>query len=163
MYPQSAQLGTDNDHRGAHDNAPASVAGMEKSDLLNELLDLERQGWDSLCNSTGADFYGSLMLHDAVMVLAHGFVMDRDTVIASLDKAPPWRTYEISDAQVIRAGTDTAILVYAGVAYQESRTPAFIGLMSSVYVRTDSRWKLALYQQTLIPATERYAGRSSVE
>lgn len=29
--------------------------------MLNELLDLEQQGWKSLCNSTGADFYGRIM------------------------------------------------------------------------------------------------------
>lgn len=28
---------------------------------LEDLLDLENQGWQSLCEGTGADFYGTLM------------------------------------------------------------------------------------------------------
>ena len=125
---------------------------MTNVELLNELLAIERRGWDSLCDGTGADFYGSVMLHDAVMVLAHGVVMNREAVIASLNDAPPWRTYEISDARVISAGTDSMILVYTGVAYREGNSPAFRGLMSSNYVRVDGGWKLVLYQQTPIPS-----------
>ncbi len=127
---------------------------MDNAELLNELLAVEHRGWDSLCTSTGANFYGSLMVTDAVMVLAHGVVMDRETVVASLNDAPPWRTYEISDAQVIRAGIDSAVLVYTGIAYRDGDAPAFTGLMSSVYVRNAEKWGLALYQQTPIPAME---------
>jgi hypothetical protein len=125
---------------------------MADGALLNELLTMERRGWDSLCDSTGADFYGSVMVNDGVMVLAHGLVIDREAVIASLNEAPPWRTYEISDARVISAGTGSTILVYTGVAYREGSSPAFRGLMSSIYVRVDGDWKLVLYQQTPIPS-----------
>jgi hypothetical protein len=31
---------------------------MDDEQLTASLLDLERQGWDSLCDSTGADLYG---------------------------------------------------------------------------------------------------------
>ncbi|MEU7220121.1 nuclear transport factor 2 family protein [Nocardia iowensis] len=124
---------------------------MADTELLNELLGLERAGWDSLCKSAGADFYGSMMTGDAVMVLAHGMVLDRAEVIASLNDSPPWRTYEIRDPRVIDAGVDSKILVYTGVAYREGDKPAFRGLMSSVYVRAGGEWKLVLYQQTPIP------------
>jgi hypothetical protein len=124
---------------------------MANVELLNELLTIERRGWDSLCDGTGANFYGSLMVNDAVMVLAHGVVMDREAVIASLNDGPPWRTYEISDARIINAGADSTILVYTGVAYREGDSPAFRSLMSSIYVRVDGDWKLVLYQQTPIP------------
>jgi hypothetical protein len=43
----------------------------------DSLLELERAGWDSLCNATGSEFYGAIMLPDALMVLANGMVMDR--------------------------------------------------------------------------------------
>ena len=67
--------------------------------LVDTLLELERAGWDSLCNSTGSEFYGATMLADAVMVLANGMVMDRRTVVNALSESPPWRTYEISDVR----------------------------------------------------------------
>jgi hypothetical protein len=120
--------------------------------MLDELLDFEHQGWKSLCNSTGADFYGRIMTSDGVMVLAHGQVFDRQAVIDSLNEAPPWRTYDISDERLISLGEDRAILVYTGRAYRDENEPAFMALMSSVYTRHDGNWRLALYQQTPIPA-----------
>jgi hypothetical protein len=119
--------------------------------MLDELLDLERRGWQSLCNGTGADFYGQIMTDDGVMVLAHGQVFDRQAVIDSLNEAAPWRTYDIADERLIALGDDHAILVYTGRAYRDEE-PAFIALMSSVYARHEDSWRLALYQQTPIPA-----------
>lgn len=120
--------------------------------MLDELLDLEHQGWKSLCTSTGADFYGQIMTSDAVMVLAHGQVFDRQAVIDSLNEAPPWRSYDITDERVIVLSDDQAILVYTGRAYRDEDEPAFVALMSSVYTRQDGNWRLALYQQTPVPA-----------
>lgn len=120
--------------------------------MLDELLDLEHQGWKSLCTSTGADFYGQIMTSDAVMVLAHGQVFDRQAVIDSLNEAPPWRSYDITDERVIVLSDDQAILVYTGRAYRGEDEPAFVALMSSVYTRQDGNWRLALYQQTPVPA-----------
>ena len=44
--------------------------------MRHVLLELERAGWDSLCNQTGSEFYGELMLPDALMVPANGIVTD---------------------------------------------------------------------------------------
>ncbi|OLP03277.1 DUF4440 domain-containing protein [Mycolicibacterium porcinum] len=121
------------------------------SPVLDELLHIERAGWDSLCESTGADFYGEVMLPDAVMVLANGMVMDRNTVVSALAQSPPWRAYEISGVRLIALDDDNAALVYTGTAYRDEQEPAFVGAMSSVYHRVDGVWKLALYQQTRKP------------
>ena len=118
------------------------------SPVLEELLHIERAGWDSLCESSGADFYGELMLPDAVMVLANGMVMDRNTVVSALAQSPPWRAYEISGVHLIVVDDDNAVLVYTGTAYRDGDEPAFVGAMSSVYHRTAGVWKLTLYQQT---------------
>src|SRR6478672_1167714 len=45
---------------------------MTKNTVRRVLLDLERAGWDSLCNQTGSEYYGELMLPNALMVLANG-------------------------------------------------------------------------------------------
>ncbi len=128
-----------------------TVGDMPDSELQATLLDVERRGWDSLCNSTGAEFYGKIMTEDAMMVLANGAVMDRDDVVDSLRQAPPWRTYDISDARLIDAGPDSSVLVYVGSAYRDGDDPAFVGAMSSVYVRRGDEWRLALYQRTPMP------------
>ena len=67
---------------------------MTKNTVRRVLLELERAGWDSLCNQTGSEYYGELMLPNALMVLANGMVMDRDMVVSALAKSPPWRTYD---------------------------------------------------------------------
>ena len=121
---------------------------MDNEDKKSVLLDLERHGWDSLCNSTGAQFYGDLMTDDGIMVLANGEVMDRDAVVGSLEHAPPWQSYDIEDVRLVDAGAETAAIVYVGTGYRDGDQPAFVGIMSSVYVRQDGRWRLALYQQT---------------
>jgi hypothetical protein len=119
-------------------------------DVLNSPLELERAGWDALCNGTGSEFYGQVMLADAVMVLANGMVMDRDTVRAALSQAPPWRAYDIDDVRVVQVDDDNVVLVYTGTAYRDGDEPAFVGAMSSLYHRTDRGWRLALYTQTRI-------------
>lgn len=119
--------------------------------MLEELLDLERRGWESLCDGTGADFYGRIMTSDGVMVLAHGHALDREAVIDSLDKAPPWGTYEIADERLVVLDADHAVLTYTGRAQREGEV-VFAALMSSVYTRRAGAWRLALYQQTPIPA-----------
>ena len=92
------------------------------------------------------------MLPNALMVLANGMVMDRDMVVSALSESPPWRAYDIGDVRLIEVDNDNAVLVYTGTAYREADAPAFVGAMSSAYHRTDGGWKLALYQQTQIPA-----------
>lgn len=91
------------------------------------------------------------MTDDGVMVLAHGQVFDRQAVIDSLNEAPPWRAYDITDERLIALDDDQAIVLYTGRAYREEREPAFVALMSSVYTRQGGDWRLALYQQTPIP------------
>ena len=117
---------------------------------IDELLHLERRGWDALCEGTGSQFYGELMTEHGLMVLAHGFALDWDAVIASLDDAPAWDAYEIAEPRLVGIGADSAALVYTGRASRGDEAP-FVALMSSVYTRVDGRWRLALYQQTPIP------------
>ncbi len=123
--------------------------------MIDELLDLEHPGWKSLCDSTGAAFYGRTMAEDGVMVLAHGQVLDRRSVVESLAQAPPWSSYEIADERLIVLSDDHAVLVYTGRASRDGEPAAFAALMSSVYTREAGGWRLALYQQT--PMTAQHA------
>lgn len=121
---------------------------------ISELLRLEHAGWTALSDGTGGDFYGTVMTDDAVMVLADGSVLDRAAVVASLDDAPAWSAYEITDERLIEMGPGAAAFVYRGRAFRASGGPPFDALMSSVYVREGGRWRLALYQQTPVPDEE---------
>ncbi len=74
---------------------------------LDDVLELEHDGWRSLCDGTGSGFYGEIMTADARTVLANGAIMTRDEVIASLNGAPPWEAYEIADPAVGMSLTPT--------------------------------------------------------
>ncbi len=125
------------------------MPGMTTS--MDELIELERAGWTSLCDGTGDDFYGRTMTSDGVMVLADGSVMTRDDVVTALGQAPAWASYEMADVRVVPISEDAAALVYVGTGHRAGDDPPFVGVMSSVYVKRDGGWKLALYQQTPRP------------
>jgi hypothetical protein len=117
-------------------------------DVLDSLLERERAGWDALCAGTGGQFYADVMLPDAVMVLANGMVMDRDTVVSALSQSPPWRDYDLDAVRLVSVDDDNAILVYTATAHRDGNEPAFVGAMASAYHRAGGQWKLALYTQT---------------
>lgn len=114
---------------------------------LETLLELERAGWDALCESRGGAFYGELMSDDGLMILVNGFVLDRNAVVESLDGAPAWDSYELSDERVVPFGTDAAALVYRAVAQRDGEAP-FEAIMTSVYHLVGGELRLAVYQQT---------------
>lgn len=112
-----------------------------------ELISLERKGWDALCASRGGAFYGEIMTADSVMILVNGAVLDRDAVVASLDAAPPWASYSIVHERFVSLGSDAAALTYRARAHRPGEE-AFTALMTSVYRVVDGQLRLALYQQT---------------
>lgn len=121
-------------------------------ELLDALESIEQLGWRSLCDGTAAEFYGQLMTSDGAMVLAEGQVLTRDEVVRSLREAPTWDDYRIERVRLVTAGRESAALVYQGTGLRDGQ-PAFVAWMSSVYVRLDGAWRLALYAQTPVPAT----------
>ena len=122
------------------------------ADLLDALDALERRGWDSLCDGTASRFYGDLMTSDGLMVLADGTARTRDEVVSSLQGAPPWNGYQLTDVRLVGTGRDSAALVYRGTGLRDHEPP-FAALMTSVYVRVDGSWRLALYTQTPVPGS----------
>jgi uncharacterized protein (TIGR02246 family) len=120
-------------------------------DLTTELLAMERRGWDALCDGTAAEFYGEVMTDDGTMVLGNGAVLDRDAVVAALRGSPPWLRYEIDAVRLVRAGAGAAAIAYTGRAWREEGASPFVGAMTSLYVRDDGGWRLALYTQTPVP------------
>jgi Domain of unknown function (DUF4440) len=121
---------------------------MGAQQLEDELLDLERRGWEALRKQSGDEFYGGIMTADAVMVLANGQVMDRDEVVGALAEAPPWASFELEDARVVPVGDGSVALVYRATARRDPDSEPFRCAMTSVYVADAGDWKLAVYQQT---------------
>lgn len=115
----------------------------------------ERAGWESLCNGLGGAFYVDIMTEDAVMILVDGAVLERASVAASLEAAPSWATYELSELRVLSTGDDSAVLVYRASALRDDDREPFLVTMASTYVLVDGTPRLALYQQTTRTSPQR--------
>jgi hypothetical protein len=114
----------------------------------DELITLERQGWDAL--STGGDaartFYESVLDARPVMLLPGGMVLDdRATIVESMSGAP-WNHYVLDGEHCQRPTADTGLVTYGAVAERDSNR--YSALMSTLYVRRENGWKLVFHQQT---------------
>jgi hypothetical protein len=116
--------------------------------LTEELLVLERDGWNALCQRRGAEHFGDLMTADALMVLANGQVMDREEVVAALADAPAWASFQLADVRAVAVGDGGAALVYRATARRDADAPPFVAVMTSVYAKDGQQWRLVLYTQT---------------
>jgi hypothetical protein len=112
----------------------------------DELIELERQGWEKLCTEGGADYYRELLAEDALLVFPFG-VMTRDEAIDSMAAATPWSSFEMKDARVISLTPDTGVVVYSVVAQREGQDE-FRAVLSSTFVRRDGRWRQTFHQQS---------------
>lgn len=118
-----------------------------------ELVQLERDGWQALVEGggTGADFYERVMADDGVMLLPGVGLLDKAGAVEGIRQALPWSWFEIQDARVIHVADDVAVVAYAVQAQRDSQ-PVYEALMSSTYARRGGAWRLALHQQTPLPA-----------
>jgi hypothetical protein len=112
---------------------------------LEDILAIERAGWQSLVDGTGAGFYRDTAVGDALLVVP-GTVMPVSDWIESL-AGPQWSSFRISDASLVELGDDAAALVYRADATRVGADP-YAALITSTYRREGGRWKLALHQQT---------------
>ncbi len=119
------------------------------SDLLTELLSLERQGAQALTSGRAAGFYGELLTDNALMVVP-GFIVDKAIFVQTADSEASWTSFTVEDPRVTSLTSDAAILTYRGRG-QRTGQPDYVAWMSSVYVKRDGRWRLAHHQQTPQP------------
>jgi hypothetical protein len=107
---------------------------------MDALLKIERE----LGGGTG-DTYRRHLTEDAVVVVP-GAAITREQTAFAIDATPGWDEFEITEDRVVPLTDDSAILTYRWSSRRGDET--YEALMSSVYVRRDGEWKLALHQQT---------------
>lgn len=136
---------TSDGYQGASGDGDSAAGCAER---LDEVVRLEVRGWEAL--STGrveaTAFYRDVLDDDVVMLLPGGLVLrGADAVLPTLG-ADPWRGFAIANPEVRSLSADVALLTYAVSAHRGG--PGYEALVTSVYVRRDGRWRLALHQQT---------------
>ena len=114
----------------------------------DELIDLERAGWEALSSSGEAAraFYERVLDRTVLMLLPGGMVLDERAAIVESMSGTPWSSFELEDVRCLQPTPDTAVVTYGVVARRESQE--YSALMSSVYVRREAAWKLVFHQQT---------------
>jgi hypothetical protein len=114
-----------------------------------EAMKLEQEGWQAL--SAGAEnattFYDRVLDDQVIMVLPGGLVLDdRQTILTSM-AGQPWSSHDLTDWRVLHLSDDTVVVTYRADARRVGADP-YSALMSSVYVRRETGWRLAFHQQT---------------
>jgi hypothetical protein len=115
--------------------------------VLNELIALEHQGWQSLCDGTAGQFCLDLLADDALLEFGDEVVMDRVAVAQTLARGSRLAGYDIAGAHLVSVGARAAALEYIGFGYPESGGSTFVGTVRSLYRRTGTGWKLVLCRQ----------------
>jgi len=120
------------------------VAG---EDLQQELLDIERGGWTAI-SERDADYYRKLILPDTVVVDDEGIHKGVELVEKIKKVEMKSSIKRIGNSKLVLLDADCVALTYRIDLELEIGD---IGIYaSSVYVRRDGVWKLALHQQTPI-------------
>lgn len=115
----------------------------------DELIALERRGWEALATSgeAAADFYRQVLDDDIAMVFPGGMsIFDRDTVVESMG-GEPWSSFDLSDVHVLMPVADVGIITYRSTS-QRGDQPPYVALITSLYTRRGDVWRLTLHQQT---------------
>jgi hypothetical protein len=116
------------------------------SDLEQELLEAEREGWRALASGRAGEHYRQHLAANAVMAFPFG-VMSRQEAIDAMEAAPPWSSFDLVDPQVVELSGDGGIVVYRVNAQRAGEEP-YAAIVSSTFVRRDGRWLLAFHQQS---------------
>jgi hypothetical protein len=119
---------------------------MPAESFAQELIEVERRGWEALCSDQAASYYQQHLTDDALMAFPFG-VMDREEALRAMAAAEPWSRYEMQDPRVIPLGPDCGVVVYSVTAQREGQE-TFSAVLSSTFVRRSGGWQLAFHQQS---------------
>ena len=119
---------------------------MSPESLAQELIEVERRGWEALCSDDAVTYYGQHLVEDALMAFPFG-LMDREEALSAMEATQPWSRYDMKEPRVIALSPDCGVVVYAVTAQREGQDP-FSAVMSSTFVRRDGEWRLAFHQQS---------------
>ena len=74
-------------------------------------------------------------------------ISSRDEIMRSMGGLP-WAWFRIEEPRTLALGNDTGLIAYRAKAKREGGE-VYSALISSVYVRRGSEWKMVFHQQTL--------------
>ena len=116
---------------------------------MDDLPDLEKQGWNTLTlgKDEAQNFYSSVLREDAVMVFPGGMKITGKDQILELFSSQPWSSFQMNEANVIPISDDVKMVIYRVIAKRPDSDP-YHAIISSTYVHIDDSWKMVHHQQS---------------
>ena len=96
----------------------------------------------------GAETYRRNLSEDSLMVFP-GMVSTKAQTIEAISSAPRWISVTFDDRRTVSLADGAVALNYRASARRDGDENPYAALATSIYVRRDSRWQLALHQQTV--------------
>lgn len=106
-----------------------------------EVLEVERSFWE---HAAEPGFFDSALSEDSLSIIASAGFITKEEAIKINGDARPWRDVRMEDVHTIRLTEDCVAVAYRGSAIREGDDDRYEATISSVYVRRDGRWLLAL-------------------
>jgi hypothetical protein len=118
----------------------------------DELVEIERAGWDALSASgdVAKSHYADALAQTVLFLLPGGVLLDDRAAVIDSMGGEPWSSYRLFDERVVELSDDSAVLAYRASATRNGTE--YEALVSSTYVRAGGTWRLAVHQQTPLPA-----------
>lgn len=120
-------------------------------DLKGELLAVERGLW-----TNDPDLYRDSLVPEAMLVFPETGVISRDFAVEAIRKENAenrkWAEVRFGNVRAQPISAETAALTYTVSARWNNEAAATTSIASSIYVKRDGAWKLALHQQGALPS-----------
>jgi uncharacterized protein DUF4440 len=110
--------------------------------IHSTLWQIEKEFWLG-----GADVYRQRLADEALMVFP-GMVLTKPQTVDAIAAGPRWTSVEFSDQRLMRLAQDGVALIYRASGSRDGDAAPYSALVSSVYVRRNGEWRLALHQQS---------------
>jgi hypothetical protein len=119
-------------------------------ELKDELIAVERGLW-----TNDPDLYRDSLTPEAMLVFPETGVISRDFAVEAIRKEVAenrkWAEVRFGNVRAQPISVDTAALTYTIAARWNHEAAATTSIASSIYVKRDGDWKLALHQQGALP------------
>ncbi|HWD40656.1 MAG TPA: nuclear transport factor 2 family protein [Fimbriimonas sp.] len=105
------------------------------------ILNLEKGFWE---HGNDADFFKENFDDDGLNVIEPMGFIDKAGAVKMSSQAKPWKNVKMQDVHVQELTPDCVSLAYHGEGSQDGMDEPYRATISSVYVRRDGKWRLAL-------------------
>jgi hypothetical protein len=118
---------------------------------MEDLIAIERKLW-----TNDAAYYEHTLTDDALLVFAETGVISRETAVAAIRtenaEGRRWAEVHFYDVRNVQLSDHVALMNYKVAARWEHQADLAWSLATSIYVRSEGRWRLTFHQQTAVPA-----------